>query len=187
MAHYPTPAGSLRPATPRALAVAALLALTLALAWAPWAARAVQPDEMLADPALEARAREVSRELRCVVCQNESIDDSNAELAHDLRLLVRERIAAGDSDKQVIDYVVSRYGDFVLLRPPFKPTTWALWFGPAVVLAGGALVLALYMRRRSRADAATGAEVGAAAGAPPPPLTAEEEARLARTVEDYRR
>lgn len=138
---------------------------------------AVQPDEMLADPALEARARAVSRELRCVVCQNESIDDSNAELAHDLRLLVRERIAAGDSDRQVIDYVVSRYGDFVLLRPPLKAETWALWFGPAIVLVSGGLVLALYLRRRARAEAEPA----------PLPLTGDEEDRLARTVREHRR
>lgn len=138
---------------------------------------AVQPDEMLADPALEARARAVSRELRCVVCQNELIDDFNAELAHDLRLLVRERIAAGDSDRQVIDYVVSRYGDFVLLRPPLKAETWALWFGPAIVLVSGGLVLALYLRRRARAEAEPA----------PLPLTGDEEDRLARTVREHRR
>jgi cytochrome c-type biogenesis protein CcmH len=156
----------------------ALLALAIAVAMllTP-AVRAVQPDEMLADPALEARAREVSRELRCVVCQNESIDESNAELAHDLRVLVRERIKAGDSNRQVIDYVVSRYGDFVLLRPPLKAETWALWFGPAAMLAMGILVLAVYVRRRAPA-------------APTPtltPLTREEEERLARMVQDHRR
>ena len=98
-------------------------------------AHAIQPDEVLADPALEARAREIGRELRCLVCQNQSIDDSDADLARDLRVLVRERLQAGDSDRQVVDYVVSRYGDFVLLRPPVKPATYALWFGPLLILS----------------------------------------------------
>ncbi|MFO1154736.1 MAG: cytochrome c-type biogenesis protein [Rhodospirillales bacterium] len=168
MADRPPPAGPLKSAW---LALAVAASMLSAPAWA------VQPDEMLADPALEARARAVSRELRCVVCQNESIDDSNAELAHDLRLLVRERIAAGDSDRQVIDYVVSRYGDFVLLRPPLKAETWALWFGPAIVLVSGGLVLALYLRRRARAEAEPA----------PLPLTGDEEDRLARTVREHRR
>ena len=172
MADRPRPAGPLIP-------VMLALALVVSMLAAPMAVRAVQPDEMLADPALEARARDVSRELRCVVCQNESIDESNAELAHDLRVLVRERIAAGDSNRQVIDYVVSRYGDFVLLRPPLKAETWALWFGPAVVLAIGILVLAIYLRRRAKAGA------GAAPAAPP--LTADEEERLTRAVRDHRR
>jgi cytochrome c-type biogenesis protein CcmH len=154
----------------------AALVLAGAVLSAPATLLAVQPDEMLADPALEARAREVSRELRCVVCQNESIDDSNAELAHDLRLLVRERIAAGDSNRQVIDYVVSRYGDFVLLRPPLKAETWALWFGPAAVFALGILALAVYLRRRARAPAAPTAA----------PLTGDEEDRLARMLQDRR-
>ncbi len=170
MADRPRPAGPLRSALPA-------LALAVAMVFAPAVLRAVEPGEMLADPALEARAREVSRELRCVVCQNESIDDSNAELAHDLRVLVRERIAAGDSDSQVIDYVVSRYGEFVLLRPRLKEETWALWFGPAVLLAIGVVVLALYLRRRARAEAAPVV----------PPLTEEEEVRLARTLQDHRR
>ena len=172
MADRPRPAGPLIP-------VMLALALVVSMLAAPMAVRAVQPDEMLADPALEARARDVSRELRCVVCQNESIDESNAELAHDLRVLVRERIAAGDSNRQVIDYVVSRYGDFVLLRPPLKAETWALWFGPAVVLAIGILVLAIYLRRWANAGA------GAAPAAPP--LTADEEERLTRAVRDHRR
>ena len=126
----------------RALALA-LLALALA---AP--ARAVEPGEVLPDPALEARARSISRELRCLVCQNESIDDSNADLAHDLRVVVRQRLTAGDSDSAVLGYIVQRYGDFVLLRPPVKPTTWVLWFGPAVLLALGAAAVAVAFRRR---------------------------------------
>jgi cytochrome c-type biogenesis protein CcmH len=130
---------------------------------------AVEPDEMLADPALEARARAVGQELRCLVCQNQSIDDSSAPLAHDLRVLVRERLKAGDSDAQVMDYIVARYGDFVRLRPPMRGETYLLWFGPALVLiiAGGALILAL--RRRKAARLTT-------------PLTDEERARLDRLL-----
>ncbi|QLH38755.1 MAG: cytochrome c-type biogenesis protein CcmH [Defluviicoccus sp.] len=134
---------------------------------------AVQPDEMLADPALEARAREIGKELRCLVCQNESIDESNAELARDLRLLVRERLKEGDSDRQVVDYVVSRYGDFVLLRPPVKPTTWALWFGPPLIFVLGLVALALYYRRRGRQPAPATT-----------PLSAEEQQRLERMLEE---
>jgi len=111
-------------------------------------AGAVEPNEMLADPVLEARARDLSREIRCLVCQNQAIDDSNADLAHDLRLLLRERLVAGDSDEQAKQFLVARYGDFVLLRPPLKPRTYALWFGPAVVLLLGGFGTALYMRRR---------------------------------------
>ena len=111
-------------------------------------ALAVLPHEMLADPALEARARELSRELRCQVCQNQSIDDSNAPLAADLRRAVRERLVAGDSDSGVLAFVAERYGDNVLMRPPVKPATYALWFGPAIVLALGALGAIVHMRRR---------------------------------------
>jgi cytochrome c-type biogenesis protein CcmH len=131
-----------------------------------WPAVAVEPNEMLADPALEARAREISRGLRCVVCQNESIDESGADLAHDLRVLVRQRLVAGDSDEQVVQYIVDRYGDFVLLRPPVKPETYLLWASPAILLLIAALLIALYLRRHRRI------------GAPPPPLTAEEQARV---------
>ncbi|MDF2781157.1 MAG: ccmH [Geminicoccaceae bacterium] len=120
-------------------------ALALALA-AP--ALAVQPGEELADPALEARARSLSREIRCLVCQNQSIDDSEADLARDLRLILRERIAAGDSDAEVKDYLVARYGDFVLLDPPIKPTTWLLWFGPAAILLIALMGAWFYLRRR---------------------------------------
>ena len=116
------------------------LFLGLVLCLAAVSAGAVNPDEMLDDPALEARAREISKGLRCLVCQNQSIDDSDADLARDLRVLVRERLVSGDSDGQVIDYVVSRYGDFVRLRPPFKAPTYALWLGPALI--GGAGLLA---------------------------------------------
>ena len=108
---------------------------------------ALEPDEILRNPALEARAREIGRSLRCLVCQNQSIDDSDAPLARDLRLLVRERLAAGDGDRQIVDYIVARYGEFVLLRPPFKPATFALWIGPWVLLAVGAAAIAIRCRR----------------------------------------
>src|SRR6201995_1738939 len=110
--------------------------------------RAVLPDEVMSDPAKEARARQLSQELRCMVCQNQSIDDSEAPLARYLRLLVRERIASGDSDAQVIDFLVARYGDFVLLRPRFERQTLLLWLGPPVVLFRGGMVLLLQARRR---------------------------------------
>jgi cytochrome c-type biogenesis protein CcmH len=132
-------------------------------------AYAVQPDEIMSDPAKEARARNLSRELRCMVCQNQSIDDSEAPLARDLRLLVRERIAAGDGDAQVIDFLVARYGEFVLLKPRFEQQTLLLWLVPPFVLVGGGLALWMYARRRSKG----GPDVVPAA------LTADEEARLA--------
>src|SRR5215467_4372610 len=109
-------------------------------------AHAVLPDEVMGDPAKELRARALSRELRCMVCQNQSIDDSEAPLARDLRLLVRERIAAGDSDGQVIDFLVARYGEFVLLKPKFERRTWLLWLVTPCALLGGALVLWAYAR-----------------------------------------
>ena len=117
-----------------------LLILALALS-SPLAAWAVQPDEILPDPVLEARARVLSKELRCMVCQNQSIDDSEAPLAKDLRVLVRERLKAGDSDPQVLDFLVARYGEFVLLNPRFNWHTALLWLGPPAVLLGGALAL----------------------------------------------
>jgi cytochrome c-type biogenesis protein CcmH len=127
---------------------------------------AVQPGEMLKDPALEARARKLSQELRCVVCQNQSIDDSNAPLAHDLRVLVRERLTAGDTDAQVLKFVQARYGEFVLLRPPFKLQTLLLWFAPLLLLA--AAVFVLYRARLNQPVTA-----GSAA-----PLSPEEQKRL---------
>jgi cytochrome c-type biogenesis protein CcmH len=139
------------------------------------AAHAVQPDEVMADPAKEARARNLSRELRCMVCQNQSIDDSEAPLARDLRILVRERIAAGDSDNQVIDFLVARYGEFVLLKPRFERQTLLLWLVPPFVLLTGALALWILSRRRP----------GAVADAPAA-LTREEEARLAALLSDDR-
>jgi cytochrome c-type biogenesis protein CcmH len=138
------------------------------------AAFAVQPDEIMADPVKEARARELSRELRCMVCQNQSIDDSEAPLARDLRLLVRERIAAGDSDAQVIDFLVARYGEFVLLKPRLEPHTLLLWLLPPLALAGGGFALWIHGRRRSRSAAAQDSGLFE--------LTAEEEARLERLM-----
>ena len=135
----------------RALVVALVLALVLGLAGglAGGPAFALIAGEELDDPVLEARARAISKELRCLVCQNQSIDDSNAALARDLRQLVRERLVAGDSDQQINDYIVARYGDFVLLRPPFKASTWALWLGPAMILVLAFAGAGVYMRRQS--------------------------------------
>lgn len=153
----------------------ALAVLLAVLAFQP-GARAVEPSEQLADPVLEGRARALSQELRCQVCQNQSIDDSNAPLAADLRRLVRERLQAGDSDRQVFDFLVQRYGDNVLLRPPLRLDTALLWFGPLALLAIAAVVLAMQARRRRRA-----------AAAPAAPLSAEEEAQLAALTRDDRR
>jgi cytochrome c-type biogenesis protein CcmH len=137
-------------------------------------AHAVQPDEIMSDPAKEARARDLSRELRCMVCQNQSIDDSEAPLARDLRILVRERIAAGDSDAQVIDFLVARYGEFVLLKPRLNSHTWLLWLLPPLVLAGGGFSLWVYSRRRRKSDGEEDAALTK--------LTADEEARLERLI-----
>jgi cytochrome c-type biogenesis protein CcmH len=132
-----------------------LLVLFGAFLWG-GAALAVQPDEMLADPTLEARARVLSHELRCMVCQNQSIDDSEASLAHDLRVLVRERLKAGDNDQAVLDFLVARYGQFVLLKPRFELQTAILWLAPFIVLVTGAIVLVISIRRRGRTpDVAT--------------------------------
>jgi cytochrome c-type biogenesis protein CcmH len=125
---------------------------------------AVQPDEVLSDPALEARARAISAGLRCMVCQNQSIDDSNADLARDLRILVRERLSAGDSDREVVDYVVARYGEFVLLQPRFSWHNALLWFGPAALLLLG--IGYVFARARSSSSR------------PPEKLSAGEEAKL---------
>jgi cytochrome c-type biogenesis protein CcmH len=146
----------------------------LALIMGSPAAYAVQPDEIMADPAKESRARDLSRELRCMVCQNQSIDDSEAPLARDLRLLVRERIAAGDSDAQVIDFLVARYGEFVLLKPRLEPRTLLLWLLPPLALAGGGLALWIQGRRRARASAAEDPSLYE--------LTPDEEARLERLI-----
>jgi cytochrome c-type biogenesis protein CcmH len=134
---------------------------------------AVQPDEVLADPALETRARSLSQELRCLVCQNQSIDDSEAPLARDLRILLRERLKEGDSNRQVLDFLVARYGEFVLLKPPLAWHTALLWLGPPALLAGGVLGLFLLARRRS-----------ATANTPRDILTPMEESRLAKLVDE---
>lgn len=125
-----------------------ILAMLLIVAAA--SASAVDPRERLSDPALETRARAISAELRCVVCQNQSIDESDADLARDLRVIIRNRLASGDSDQEVIEFVVARYGDFVLLRPPFKGATVILWLGPILfAFAGLAGIIAYYRRRRN--------------------------------------
>ncbi len=149
---------------------APLLALAL-LAAAP--AQAVQPDEMLADPTLEARAREVSRDIRCLVCRNENIDDSNAPLARDLRILLRERISAGDSDAQAKDFLVARYGEFVLLRPRFSLRTAMLWIGPLLALAFGLWMVRGATRRRAGPEPAA-----------PAALSAEDQARVAAILNE---
>lgn len=141
----------------------------LALVLAVWAAGAgaVQPDEVLDDPVLESRARELSKGLRCLVCQNESIDESDASLARDLRILLRDRLTAGDSDQEAIDFIVARYGEFVLLRPTIGGANWILWgAGPLMLLLAGGLGL-IYLRGRANSAAAGEA-----------PLTPEEQARL---------
>ncbi len=149
------------------------LRLVLLLLFAALAAPsfAVQPDEVMKDPALEARARALSEGLRCLVCQNESIDDSEAPLAHDLRVLIRQRIAQGESNDAVRAYLVSRYGDFILLKPPFEPETWLLWLSPPLTLCAG---LAAVLLARRRALHAT------------PALSAQEEAQLAALTSDER-
>jgi len=154
----------------------ALLACVVALAasLAGTSARAVEPNEVLKNPALERRARAISKRLRCLVCQNQSIDDSNAGLARDLRVLVRERLTAGDSNEAVIRFVVARYGDFVLLRPPVKPVTYVLWFGPILILLFGGAGALVFLRRRQAAGAIAAAN----------PLSAEEHERLEALLAD---
>ena len=148
----------------------AILALLAFMLLAP-AAFAVEPSERLSDPAFEARARALSEELRCLVCQNETIDESSAPLAHDLRVLLRERIAAGDNDAQAVKFLTDRYGDFVLLRPPVEPATYLLWFGPIIVLLFAGSGAVLYLRKRK-------------AAAPVAPLSAAEERRIERLLEE---
>jgi cytochrome c-type biogenesis protein CcmH len=148
----------------------AMIAVLFALI-APMVAYAVTPDEILKDPALETRARNLSRELRCMVCQNQSIDDSEAPLAKDLRVLVRERLSNGDSDRQVLDFLVSRYGEFVLLKPPFELHTLLLWaVSPAVLLIG---IISLWVMARRRRTAIP----------PVPPLSEAEQHKLSALVE----
>lgn len=153
----------------RRLILALLLALVTGTSFV-GSSLAVQPDEVLDDPALEARARDLSAGLRCLVCQNQSIDDSDAPLAKDLRVLVRERLKAGDSDKEIIEFVVARYGEFVLLKPRFTPHTWLLWLAtPLVLLAALAAIVLAYRRRKVAAEG-------------PKPLSTNEKRRLQRLV-----
>lgn len=150
-----------------------ILALSLAIGFAAVGpGQAVQPDEVLQDPVLEARARALSEGLRCLVCQNQSIDDSDAPLAKDLRVLVRERLKAGDSDEAILDFVVARYGEFVLLKPRFSPHTWLLWLAtPFVLLVALAAIIFAHRRRKSAAEG-------------PKPLTASEKRRLKRLISE---
>jgi cytochrome c-type biogenesis protein CcmH len=132
--------------------VARTVTLTCLLLLAPLAAMAVQPNEIMTDPRLEARARALSAQLRCLVCQNESIDESHADLARDLRVLVRDRLQAGDSDDQIRAFLVRRYGDFILLKPPFKLETWLLWGAPfLILLTGGGIIFVAWRRQKSLA------------------------------------
>ena len=133
-------------------------------------ALAVEPKEMLKDPALEARARDISKQLRCVQCQNESIDESNAQIAKDMRILVRDRITAGDSNRQIVDYMVSRYGDYVLLKPRFTASTLTLWLGPIVILILGGVIVSTRLRRSDPQPIA--------------PLSPEEEMQLTELTND---
>ena len=148
-------------------------AAALAIAVGAPAALAVEPSERLPDPALEARARTLSQQLRCLVCQNQSIDDSNADLAHDLRMLLRKRLTAGDTDRQVLDFIVARYGMFVLLDPPFAPATYFLWLGPPLLVVGAGVLLVFRARRWRLADE-------------PPGLSTEERARAALLLDGNR-
>ncbi len=147
------------------------LGLVLLLAMTP--GLAVELDEVLSDTVLENRARELSAELRCLVCQNQSIDDSDAPLARDLRILVRKRLTEGDTDAEVIDFIVARYGEFVLLKPPFAPHTWALWLAmPALLLAGGLAIFIAHWRRQG------------ALKVPLEPLSGDEQSKLERLLKD---
>jgi cytochrome c-type biogenesis protein CcmH len=156
MVSLPGPAGLL----PAGIVVAGWLAGAPAFA--------VEPREKLANPELEARAEAIGRTLRCLVCQNESIEESGADLAHDLRMLLRQRLVAGDSNAQAIQYIVARYGQFVLLRPPVEPATWVLWYGPGALLVVAGLSMVIWLRRRPQPGTPTAA----------PPLTAAERQRL---------
>jgi cytochrome c-type biogenesis protein CcmH len=168
---------TLRALLPAALLLAGLLPWLLPgpLAIAP--AHAVEPQEKLANPALESRAEAIGRTLRCLVCQNESIEESAADLAHDLRVLLRQRLVAGDTNAQAIQYIVARYGQFVLLRPPVEPATWVLWYGPLALLLAAGLGTAIWLRSRPRPDAPAAA----------PPLTAAERQQLDDLLQETER
>lgn len=164
---------TLRSVLPAALLLAGLLPGLLASA----PARAVEPQEKLANPALELRAEAIGRTLRCLVCQNELIEEFAADLAHDLRVLLRQRLEAGDTNAQAVQYIVARYGQFVLLRPPVEPATWVLWYGPGVLLLAAGLGTVLWLRRRPRPDAPAAA----------PPLTAAERQQLDDLLQETER
>ena len=149
------------------------LLLCLGLLLTSLIAHAVEPRERLADPALESRARTISEELRCLVCQNESIDESGADLAHDIRVFLRERLPAGDTNSQAIQAVVNRYGAFVLLKPPVEPATYVLWYGPPALVVVGLLGTVLWLRRRQSVSSEMA------------PLTAEENTRLEGLLREH--
>jgi len=157
----------------RFVACAFLLVTCALLVLIPYTAFAVEPSERLADPALEARARTISGELRCLVCQNESIDESGADLAHDIRIFVRQRLTAGDTDAQAMQAIVSRYGSFVLLKPPVEPATYVLWYGPPLLVAAGLVGAVFWLRRRQSGPAPDTT-----------PLNAEETSRLAGLMQE---
>ncbi|PCI38598.1 MAG: cytochrome C biogenesis protein CcmH [Rhodospirillaceae bacterium] len=157
------------------------LMFVMALAvFSPSPSFAVEPDEILSDPALEARARELGKSLRCVVCQNQPIDESNADLARDMRILVRDRISSGDTNEQVLAYMVDRYGDFVLLDPPFKASTLVLWIGPGVIAVFGMFAVVSFYRRNKSNDDAT----AVAANPQTAPLSDDERKRLDALLKD---
>lgn len=152
---------------------AAILAILCVFLLPIGGAIAVQPNEVLKDSELEARARNLSKDIRCLVCQNQSIDDSNAGLARDLRVLVRERLSEGDSDEQILDFLVKRYGDFVLLKPPVKASTYALWYGPIVIFVLGVIGLVVFMRGRRPTPATQ-----------PAALSEDEERRISALLDE---
>lgn len=172
MSAWPRPTRTILVALMLAMATVAVPTLT------PSPALAVEPGEMLDDPALEKRARALGKQLRCLVCQNQSIDDSDADLARDLRMIVRERLVAGDSDAEIRAFMVERYGDWVLMKPPVKPKTYVLWFGPAAILLIAGAGVAVFLRRQRRAGAGVGG------GPASTPLNDEERARLKRLLDD---
>jgi cytochrome c-type biogenesis protein CcmH len=151
--------------------ISSLLFVLLLLVMTPAPLSAVEPDEILSDPVLESRARALSKNIRCLVCQNQSIDDSNASLAKDLRVIVRERLVAGDDDSAILDFLVARYGEFVLLKPRVTAATYALWYGPWFVLAIGVLGAAIFLTRRRNITRTA-------------PLDVDEAARLAELMQD---
>ena len=158
----------------------ALMFVVALAAFSPTPSFAVEPSEVLSDPALESRARELGKGLRCVVCQNQSIDESNAELARDMRVLVRDRITSGDTNDEVLAYMVDRYGDFVLLDPPFKTSTLVLWIGPGAIAVFGLFAVVVFYRRNQRNDD----QAAVVANPQTAPLSDEERQRLDALLKD---